>query len=116
MLAIFDCAQAGLIAGTVPTKGTAKRARNSVERQRGRGVAGDHDQVGRVLRDRLAQHGGDALDQRAFGQIAIRKAGVVGQIEIARVRPRGGNLAEHGEAAQAGVEDEDGGGASSRSA
>ena len=29
MRLVVDCAQAGLIAGTVPTKGTAKRARNS---------------------------------------------------------------------------------------
>ena len=29
MRLVVDCAQAGLIAGTVPTKGTAKRARKS---------------------------------------------------------------------------------------
>ena len=40
-----DCAQAGLIAGTVPTKGTEKRAAQFGQRKRGGGVAGDDDQI-----------------------------------------------------------------------
>ena len=42
---LFDEAQAGLIAGTVPTNGILKRSRNRGSTKRGRGVAGDDHEV-----------------------------------------------------------------------
>ena len=78
------------------------------ERQRGGGVAGHHHQIGRVVGDRLADDIDDARDQRVFRHVAVGKAGIVGDIDEARVGPRRGDLAEHGEPADAGIEDEDG--------
>ena len=102
----FDCAQAGLIAGTVPTKGAGKVRAQILERQSRGGVARYHDEIGRVLRDGLADDVGDARDQRVFGEIAIGKAGIVRHIDVSRVRPHGGDLAEDGESADAGIEDQ----------
>ncbi len=52
-------------------------------------------------------HRGDARDQRFFGERAIGEGGIVGEIDEAGIGPRHPNLAEYGEAAEAGIEDED---------
>ena len=52
--------------------------------------------------------GDDALDQRRLALLAIGKEGVVGDVDVARVRPRLGDLAEDREAAEPGIEDKDG--------
>ena len=78
------------------------------ERQRGGGVAGHHHQIGRMLRDRLTDHVDDARDQHRFRLVAVGEAGVVRDVDIGRVGPRGGHLAVDGEPADAGIEDQDG--------
>jgi hypothetical protein len=40
--------------------------------------------------------------------VAVRKKSVVRDIDEMRIRPRSHNLAQHGEAAEAGIEDKDG--------
>ena len=58
---ICEAAQAGLIAGTVPTKGSEKRCRKSVQHQGRGGVAGDHDQIRRMRIDQIVHHRDHAL-------------------------------------------------------
>ena len=53
-----------------------------------------------MLGDRLADDVEDARDQRRFRLVAVGKAGVVRDIDVARVGPRRGDLAEHGEPAE----------------
>jgi len=60
-----------------------------------------------MLGDGLADDVQDARDQRFFRHGAIGEGGVVGDIDEMRVGTRLGDLAEDGEAAEAGVEDED---------
>ena len=80
------------------------------ERERRGGVAGDHDKIGRHLRDGVADHLAHAFNQRVFRLAAVRKAGIVRHIDEVRIGPRARDLAEDGETAQAGVEDQNGGG------
>ena len=101
---VFDCAQAGLIAGTVPTKGTVKRARNSASASVEAVLQAMTTRSGAWSRDRVADHVDDARDQRCLRHVAVGKAGVVGDIDVTRIGPRRRDLAEHGEAAEAGIE------------
>ena len=99
-----------MIAGTVPTKGTVKRARNSASASVDAVLQATTTRSGACARW-LADDGDDAPEQLGLRQVAIREAGVVGDIDEARVGARSRDLAEDGQAAEAGVEDEDGGGA-----
>ena len=103
-----DAAQAGLIAGTVPTNGTAEARAQLRQHQRRGGVAGDHHQIGPVRRDQLVHHREHALDQLGLVLPAVGKERVVGGIDEARVRPRLGDLAMDGEPAEPGIEHQDG--------
>ena len=70
----FDCdaAQAGLIAGTVPTNGTLKALAQRRQRLRRGGVAGDHDEIGRMRRDQVA-HQRDRRARRAHPPAPCRR-------------------------------------------
>ena len=104
---VTDCAHAGLIAGTVPTNGTAKSRAQFAERKRRGGVAGDDDQIGFVFADCSTEHVDNALDQPVLIQVSIGKVGVIRQINVARVGSRGLDFAEDRQTAKAGVKDKD---------
>ncbi len=78
------------------------------QNQRRGGVAGDHDQIGVVAGDQFAHQRDDPLDQRGLSLLAVGEEGVIGNIVIARVRPRIGDLAEDRKAAEPGIEHKDG--------
>ena len=105
---VLEFAQAGLIAGTVPDKRQRKFPPQFLQRERGRRVAGEHDQVRLELSDQAADHADHAVRQVAFLPVAIGEGGVIGGIDIARVRPHRGHLAIDGEAAKAGIENQNG--------
>ncbi len=75
---------------------------------RGRRVAGDNDEVGPVAGDKAPHEGGDALGEIRLGKAPIGEAGIVGHVDVAGVRARLGDLGMDGQAAEAGIEDEDG--------
>ena len=78
--------------------------------ERGGGVAGDHDQIGRVRGDQFADQRHHAGDDLVLAVMAVGKERVVGDIDIMRVGSRGDDLAQHRESAKAGIEDENRGG------
>ena len=75
-----DCAQAGLIAGTVPTNGTLIFGAQVRQHDGRGGVAGDDDDVGRVRGDQFAHQRHHAGDQRLLAVLAIGEEGVIGDI------------------------------------
>ena len=102
-----DALQAGLIAGTVPTNGTVNRARRC-----------GSTMVDAVLQAITTMSGACAAISSAISGttrptsasslcFAVGKEGVVGDVDIIRVRPRLHDFAEHREAAEAGIEHED---------
>ena len=99
-----ESAQAGLIAGTVPTNGNVKRLAQFRQCDCGGGVARDHDEIGALRYDQFADDLDDAGDQRRFFQSAVRKRCVVGRVHKIRVRQRRDDFAIDGEAAEAGIE------------
>ena len=103
-----DCAQAGLIAGTVPTKGTLKRVRNSASASVEAVLQAMTTRSGSWSAIRPADDVDDARDQSAFRHVAIGEGGVVGDIDVICIGPRRRDLAIDGEAAEAGIEDENG--------
>jgi hypothetical protein len=97
---VFDTAQAGLIAGTVPTNAQMRH------HEGGSSVAGDHDEIGRMLLDQIADQRHHAGDDGLLAVMAVGEERVVGDIDEVRVVSRRHDLAQHGEAAEAGIEDE----------
>ena len=88
---VTELAQAGLIAGTVPTNGTANFLRNSGEHDGRSGVAGDDDEIWPLLRDEFVHQCDDARNQRRLRQRPIGERRIVGDIEkigIADAPPR----------------------------
>ena len=96
------------MAGTVPTKGTAKRARNSASASVEAVLHATTTRSGAVFGDGVAEHVDDARDQRGFCEVAVGKARVVREIDKAGIRPGRLHLAEYREAAEAGIEDKNG--------
>ncbi len=103
----LDAPQAGLMAGTVPTKGTAKRARKcgntrvdavlqAITTMSGAWPRSAPPSAARPARPASPRHGAhrERTHRRRHRHI--------------RIRPRLYHFAEHGEAAEAGVEHEDG--------
>ena len=74
--------------------------------QRGGGVAGDHDKVGRMRGDQFADQRHHARDDLVLAMVAVGKEGVVGDIGIMRVGPRPDDLTQYREPAQAGIENQ----------
>ena len=102
-----EAAAAGLIAGTVPTKGHGGKGRAQIRQHQGRGrVAGDDDGVGRERIDQPADDRDDAGDQRRLRPGPVGKAGIIRRIDERRVRPRGRDFGQDGESAEAGIEHE----------
>jgi hypothetical protein len=75
----------------------------------GGGVAGDDEKVGTLLVEKLCAGDGVACDGFA-GLGAIRKPGGIAEVDVVSAGDQGQQGAEDGEAAEAGVEDADGGG------
>ena len=104
---VCEAAQAGLIAGTVPTKGTVKRSRSS-----------GSTSVEAVLQAITTRSGACASISSPISAItratsassrnrAVGKQRVVRRIDEPRIGPRARDLAEHGQAADAGIEHQD---------
>src|SRR5262249_32972379 len=64
-------------------------------------------QIGTIGLDQLAHKVAHARDELRLAATAIGKEGIVGNIDVARIGPRLGDLAKNGEAAKPGVKDED---------
>ncbi len=94
---------------TRPDKGDGETPPQFGEHERGGRVAGDDHEVGLVLADQPADDGDDAFGERRLRPAAIRKGGVVGRIDEAGVGPGGRDFAVDRQAAETGIEDEDGG-------
>ena len=60
-----------------------------------------------MLGDQLAHQRPDAADKLLLAMAAVREERIVRDIDIARIRPAAHDLAGDGQAAKAGVEDED---------
>ena len=101
---VFERAQAGLMAGTVPTKGTWYRSRRC-----------DITSVEAVLQAITTRSGAcAAINSPISGTtramicllavVAVGKERIVGDIDIVRVGPRRDDLTQHREAAKAGIE------------
>jgi hypothetical protein len=73
-----------------------------------RGVASDHHEIGSVVRNQRADQSHHARDQRRFLLRPVGKKRIVGHIDKRRVRPRALDLAQDGEATEAGVKDQNG--------
>jgi len=116
MTPLLVSAAAGLIAGTVPTIGRygaddrqVKSGANVGERDRRGGVAGNDREPRLVAFNETAEQRGDARREFSLALLTIRQAGIVGGVDDRRGgQPRAGRT-EHGEAAEAGVEEQDGG-------
>ena len=85
------------------------KAGAQVRENKGRGgVAGNDHEVGAVGLDQLAHEVDDARDQLRLAMPAIGKEGVIGDVDVAGVGARLGDLAKYREAAEPGIEDENG--------
>src|SRR5262249_18726308 len=78
------------------------------QHQRRGGVASDDDEIGTVGLDQLAHERAHPRDELRLAASAVGKEGIVGDIDVARIGPRLDDLAKYREAAQSGIEDEDG--------
>ena len=76
--------------------------------QRESGVAGDDADFRIVLGQQLAKQRDDVLLQRRLFPAAIGKTGIVGDIDEMALGHQHARLAQHGEPADAAVEDQDG--------
>jgi hypothetical protein len=79
------------------------------QHQRRDGVAGDHHEVRRVGVDQLPDHWHHPLNDPFLTVLAVGKVLVVGNVNGMRVGTRLDDLTQHRKAAEAGVEDENGG-------
>ena len=78
------------------------------QHQRRGGVAGDHDDVGPVRGDQLADQRTTRATNAFLGRGAVGEEGVIGDIDEIGVRPRGDDLAKDGQPAEAGIKDQNG--------
>ena len=74
------------------------------KRERGRGVAGDHHEIGIAVRDGAPGDVDDALDQPVLFEISVRETGIIGDVDEICIRPRRPHLLENRQAAETGVE------------
>ena len=88
--------------------GDAEAALDVVEGEGGGGVAGDDEEVGALGFEEAGAFDGVAGDG-ALGFGAVGEAGGVAEVDVVRAGDEGQQGAEDGEAAEAGVEDADGG-------
>ncbi len=72
--------------------------------QSGCGVARDHHQIRPMFRDQLSDQRHDTRDDLVFGVLAVRKIGVVRDIDVVGMRPHPNDLTEYGETSKSGVE------------
>ncbi len=79
------------------------------QNQRRGGVARDDDEVGVEARDEALHHGQHPGDELVLAQPPIGKAGIVGGIDDVGPGAGARGAPEHGQAAETGIEDEDGG-------
>ena len=105
---VTEAAQAGLIAGTVPTNGTENFSRSSGSTMVEAVLQAMTTRSGRCAAISSPISADDAGDQRGLVERAIGKRRVVGDIDKIGVRPRRGDLAIDGEPAEAGIEDQNG--------
>src|SRR5262249_20735009 len=69
----------------------------------------EDDEVGTVSLDQFAHERADPRDELGLAATVIGKEGIVGDVDVARIGPRLDDLAKNCEAAEPGIEDEDGG-------
>ncbi len=105
---VIDAAQAGLIAGTVPTNGSENCLRRSGSTMVEAVLQAITTRSGRWVSINSPIRATTRDDQRRLWQVAIGKARVVGDIEKIDVRPRRRDLAINGEPAEAGIEQQNG--------
>ena len=79
------------------------------QNERRGGIAGDDDEIGMEARNEAFHHDEDSDDELVLAQPAIGKAGIVGGIDNMGAGAGLRRAPEHREAAEAGIEDEDGG-------
>src|SRR5262249_15434247 len=79
------------------------------QHQRRSSIAGNDDQIGTMGLDQLAHKVAHARDELGLAATAVGKEGIVGDVDVARIGPHLGDLAKNGEAAEPGIEDENGG-------
>ncbi len=107
---VRDAAQAGLIAGHRADKGHLIGLPQLRHHQRRSGVAGDDDEIGVVGCDQLRHQRHDTRGQCIGAVVTIGEERIVADIDVSRIRTRADDLARDGEAAEAGIENENGGG------
>jgi hypothetical protein len=78
------------------------------QHQRRGGVASDDDEIGTVGFDQLAHERAHPRDKLRLAASAVGKEGIVGDVDVARIGPRPDDLAKNREAAEPGIEDENG--------
>src|SRR5262245_4932069 len=72
------------------------------------GITSNDDEGGLLLVDQRADERHHAADELRLAMRAVREERVIGHIDVAYIRPRRPDLAKDREAAQAGIEHEDG--------
>ena len=91
-----------------PDEGNGEPRAQMRQHQGRGGIAGEHDEIGAVFGDEVGHESYEALDQFGVAAAGIGKERIVGDIEIARIRPRLRDLAKDREATEPGIEDENG--------
>ena len=71
-------------------------------------IAGDDDEIGTLTVDQLAHEGNYTGDQLGLTAGAVRKKRIIGDVDEACIRTSPGDLAKDGQAAESGIEDENG--------
>lgn len=101
---------AGLSAGSAPTNGRSGWGLPQiVDGEGGGGVAGDHQRLNAVLGAQLFCDPLRACDHELNSSLAIRRVGVVGQVDKVHLGQLGSQRAQHAEPTHAAVENANGG-------
>ncbi len=94
----------GLDRGDCPDHRQVKRSANLVQRDRARGVAGDHHQPGLIAFDKAAEQGGHSRRDLGFRLGSVRIAGAIRRIDDRRSRQQLPSRSEDGQAADSRIE------------
>ena len=109
MTPLLVSCRGGLDRGDGADDRQVERGADMRERDRRGGVARDDREPRLVAFDEASEQGGDARRELGLAFLAIGQPGIVGGIDDRRGRQQRAGRAEDGEAAEAGVEEQDGG-------